>query len=133
MGAVWHEGDSDAPVPQQSARTLSSTCGSRSSGQAQAGTPGLTAAMLPAAMLPAAMLPAAMGPALGPAQARRAWWGCPDGLQPCHLPSLSPVITRGWQCCGCHHHGPAWGLQACTHQKVTARPECGLPAAPGSS
>lgn len=41
------------PVPQQSARIPSPTCGSRSSGQAQAGNPGLTMAMLPAALCPA--------------------------------------------------------------------------------
>ena len=98
MGAVWHEGDS-----------VTQMCLSPSS---QPGPPAPPAG-------PEAQGRHRLGPQVCPrpccqqpcAQPRpcRAWWGCLDGLQPCHLPSLFPMITRGlavlslsppWPCLG---------------------------------
>lgn len=43
---------------------------------------------------------------------------------PAAFPHCLQWWSGGWQCCSCHHHQPAWGLQTWTQQKTPAWTVC---------
>lgn len=83
MGAVWHEGDSVTqmfPSPSSQLGPPAPLVGPGAQGRHRLGPQ----------VWPQ---PCCQQPCAQP-RPHRAWWGCLDGLQPCRLPLLSPVIAK---------------------------------------